>query len=398
MSGGSSRSAVSRSGWQAFRPGDNGRVDPRWRWLAAAWLIFLLTPVSACIDRTDGWATVAGVLLVVAFAAIYLSVLGMRHRGNRTLALAIPWVLLAIALVLLPLTGESGLTCFVFVAVSFLAVYPLVVSIPMTLLLVLLALVLPYRVPGWSRDGAGQALSILLAAAVVLAMVQLLRSNRALVHARQELAELAVVEERERFARDLHDILGHSLTVITKKAELARRLTPVDPERAAAEIADVERLAREALQDVRATVTGIRQVSLASELASARQALEAAGIRADLPYSVEDVPPQYRELFGWAVREAVTNVVRHSGATSCRITVHASTLEVVDDGRGPAPAGGASGAAGGHGLVGLSERVRAAGGTLRTGDAPAGGFRLWVGVPLLPSGADSLAPAEPAVP
>jgi len=242
-----------------------------------------------------------------------------------------------------------------------------------------------------------------LAAAVVLAMVQLLRSNRALVHARQELAELAVVEERERFARDLHDILGHSLTVITKKAELARRLTSVDPERAAAEIADVERLAREALQDVRATVTGIRVVSVGAELASAREALQAAGIRADLPYSVEEVPPQYRELFGWAVREAVTNVLRHSCATSCRVTLHAYTLEVVDDGRGPAKAEpGASGArtnAGtgrGHGLVGLGERVRAAGGTLRTGAAPGGGFRLWIGVPALAPANDMRTRVEPA--
>jgi two-component system sensor histidine kinase DesK len=389
---------VSRSGWQAFRPGDRGRVDPRWRWLAAAWLIFLITPLIASVDRTDGWATVAGVLLIVTFAAVYLSVLGMRHRGNRALAMVIPWVLLVIALALLPLTGESGLTCFVFVAVSFLAVYPVVPAIAATLALVVLAWVLPYRVHGWSRDGAGQALSILLAAAVVLAMVQLLRSNRALVQARQELADLAVVEERERFARDLHDILGHSLTVITKKAELARRLTAVDPERAAVEIADVERLAREALQDVRATVTGIREVSVASELASARQALQAAGISADLPYSVEDVPPKYRELFGWAVREAVTNVLRHSGATTCRITLHAYTLEVVDDGRGPSTPGS------GHGLVGLAERVRAAGGTLRTGEVPDGGFRLWIGVPVLASaeqvrrGTDAAQPAQPAVP
>jgi two-component system sensor histidine kinase DesK len=278
----------------------------------------------------------------------------------------------------------------------------------MTVALVLLAWVLPYRVHGWSRDGAQQALSILLAAAVVLAMVQLLRSNRALVHARQELAELAVVQERERFARDLHDILGHSLTVITKKAELAHRLTSVDPQRAAAEIADVERLAREALQDVRATVTGIRVVSVAGELASAREALQAVGIRADLPYSVEEVPPPYRELFGWAVREAVTNVLRHSGATSCRITVHAYTLEVVDDGRGPdrTRRGESDGRTGigtgaGHGLVGLAERVRAVGGTLRTGAAPGGGFRLWIGVPVLAAASGAPAqvdPAQPAVP
>ncbi len=373
-------SSISQRGWSPFIGSSNGRVGRRWRWLAAMWLVFLITPLAACVDRTDGWATVAGVLLLVCFGALYLVVLGLRRHSNRVLAMSLPWLLLGITLAVLPLTGESGLTCLVFVAVSFLAVYPLWAAIGMTVLLVLLALVLPYRVHGWSRDGAEQALSILLAAAVVLAMVQLLRSNRALVQAREDLAELAVVEERERFARDLHDILGHSLTVITKKAELARRLTSVDPDRAAAEIADVERLAREALADVRATVTGIREVSVGTELASAREALTAAGIRADLPYSVEDVPARYRELFGWAVREGVTNVLRHSGASSCRISVDDHSVEVLDDGRGPVVPGASVDGAG-HGLLGLRERVCAVGGSVRTGSAPGGGYGLWVEVP-----------------
>src|SRR6185503_2008874 len=106
-------------------------------------------------------------------------------------------------------------------------------------------------------------------------------------------------------------------------------------DRAAAEIADVERIARDALADVRATVAGYRAVSLANELSAARMALDAAGIEADLPTAVDNVPTERRELLGWAIREGVTNVVRHSGAEHCRVVVSGSGVEVVDDGRGP---------------------------------------------------------------
>ena len=135
---------------------------------------------------------------------------------------------------------------------------------------------------------------------------------RQLRSAQDELAGLAVAEERNRVARDMHDILGHSLTVIAVKAELAGRLITVAPERAAAEVAELEDLARGALADVRATVSGYRGVNISSELASARSALEAAGIEPQLPGAADEVPAKSRELFGWVLREAVTNVVRHS--------------------------------------------------------------------------------------
>ena len=153
-----------------------------------------------------------------------------------------------------------------------------------------------------------------------IAAIQQLRATQ------QELARLAVEDERSRVARDLHDILGHSLTVITVKAELAGRLVAADPARAAAEIADVEDLARGALADVRSTVSGFRGVSIATELAGARVALESAGIRASVPGTADVVPADARELFGWVVREGVTNVVRHSGATEATIRLAAETL------------------------------------------------------------------------
>ncbi|MEZ5097506.1 MAG: histidine kinase [Nocardioides sp.] len=131
----------------------------------------------------------------------------------------------------------------------------------------------------------------------------LMDRNQQLVYARQELAQRAVTEERSRFSRDLHDILGHTLTVVTVKAELAGRLLELDPERARAELADVERLSRDALADVRRAVGGYREPSLAAELVRAREALGSAGIADDLPTSVDDVPAELRELFAWTIRE-----------------------------------------------------------------------------------------------
>ncbi|NAZ82605.1 hypothetical protein GTR02_12320 [Kineococcus sp. R8] len=197
--------------------------------------------------------------------------------------------------------------------------------------------------------------------------------GRELAVAQQDLARLAVAEERGRFSRDLHDLLGHSLTVITLKAELAGRLLELDPARAATEVADVERLARTALADVRSALEGFREVTVATELAAAGQALAAAGVEAHLPGAVDEVAEETSELFGWVVREGVTNVVRHSGARHCWIELTASSVAVCDDGTGPRP-----GAGDGHGIGGLADRVQRAGGALTVGRSAQGGFRLGV--------------------
>jgi two-component system sensor histidine kinase DesK len=219
---------------------------------------------------------------------------------------------------------------------------------------------------------------LLLASFAAFGVSQVLQRNIELARAREQLVDLAVSQERERLARDVHDILGHSLTVITVKSELAGRLIETLPpapalDRVRAEVEDVERLAREALADVRATVAGQREVSLTGELASARQALAAAGIDAALPTAVDDVLARYRELFAWALREGVTNVVRHSGARWCGVLLAADRVEVRDDGRGP---GGAIGT--GTGLAGLRSRAQGAGARVETGRAPEGGFLLRV--------------------
>jgi two-component system sensor histidine kinase DesK len=186
----------------------------------------------------------------------------------------------------------------------------------------------------------------------------IMRSNLALAAARAEVARLAAENERSRIARDLHDLLGHSLTTITVKAGLARRLTERgDAERAATEITEVERLGRQTLGQVRSAVSGYRDVTLAGELASAREVLRAAGIEPMLPGAVDGVDADAAELLGWVLREAITNVVRHSRAARCTVTLGPRWIEVADDGRG-----GVVGS--GNGLIGLRERVAALGGTL----------------------------------
>jgi len=210
----------------------------------------------------------------------------------------------------------------------------------------------------------------------------------ALRAAREELARRAVAEERLRFARDLHDLLGHSLSLITLKNELAGKLLPGEPERAAKEIKEAEGVARRALREVREAVAGYRQPTLGEELIGAREMLAAAGIAGRIENGAGPLPRPVDALLAWAVREGVTNVIRHSRARHCTVRVARAdgsvTAEVADDGRGPPPAPGAvGGAAGGSGLAGLTERVAdVAGAAFEAGPLPGGGFRLRVSLPL----------------
>ncbi len=229
-----------------------------------------------------------------------------------------------------------------------------------------------FWVDGWSAHGNNFA--VLLAAAAVWSFRLAWQRQAKLMAAEQDLSELAVEEERARIARDLHDILGHSLTVISVKAELAERLFDDDPERAKAELEDLQRLSRDALADVRSTAQGIRGISLPGEIASARMALESAGIEPLLPTVADEVPSRWRELFAWTLREGVTNVIRHSEASTCEVELDADRIRVTDDGRGPCPDDGS-----GNGLEGLRQRARLAGATVTTSAGPGErGFSLTV--------------------
>jgi two-component system, NarL family, sensor histidine kinase DesK len=230
-------------------------------------------------------------------------------------------------------------------------------------------------------------LFIILVSVTVLcgAVVRMVDRNQELRAARDRVAALAAANERGRIARDLHDVLGHSLTTITVKAGLARRMleSAGATERALAEMREVRQLSLRALTDITATVSGERAASLAAELVGAKEALRSAGIATDFPLAVDDVAPAYQEAFAFALREGVTNVLRHStGATRCEVRLGGSWLEVRDDGD-PRPAAVASSRTlgGGNGLSGLSERLGGIGARLEAGPLPSQGFRLRVEVP-----------------
>lgn len=239
---------------------------------------------------------------------------------------------------------------------------------------------------GWFTGGVDHLLSLLGVGVVgfgAIAVSRLIVTNNELREAREEIARLAVAEERLRFARDLHDLVGHNLSLITLKSELAGRLVRSAPDRAEAEIGDVERVARKALDEVREVVAGYRQPTLADELDGARELLVAAGIGCQIERDAEPLPLSLDATLGWVVREGVTNVIRHSRARHCLIRIRHDgsviRVEVTDDGLG----GCAPSARGtGNGLVGLTERVAGYGGQFTVGPLAAGGFRLCAALPL----------------
>lgn len=193
------------------------------------------------------------------------------------------------------------------------------------------------------------------------------RIRRMLERSQTRVETLTVAAERARISRDLHDILGHSLTAITIKSSLAARLADTEPAAAKEQMTAVEAIARQALGDVRATVTGLTQVRLATEIASSRAVLLAAGIDAHTPLALPTLSDAVSELFGYVVRESITNVARHAQATRCVIEVDEHSVEVRDDGVGLGDRKS------GHGLTGLAERVAEAGGVLEISVAPGGG-------------------------
>ena len=201
--------------------------------------------------------------------------------------------------------------------------------------------------------------------------------------ANDEIEHLAKVAERERIARDLHDLLGHTLSLITLKAELARKLVDRDPQRAKQEMADVEQTSRAALADVREAISGYRGQGLAAELIRARQTLETAGITVDCAASEVPLSPAQESVLALSLREAVTNVVRHAQAQRCSVRLSRDeelcTLEIADNGLGAdAPEG--------NGLRGIRERLEAIGGSLQR--RTEAGTRLIIHLPLA-----SVAPA-----
>jgi two-component system sensor histidine kinase DesK len=221
---------------------------------------------------------------------------------------------------------------------------------------------------------------VLLAGAASSTYTTLLDTVAELRRTRQELARVAVAEERERFSRDLHDLLGHTLSVMVVKAQAVRRLAATDPDAVVGHAVDIEQIGRRALGDVRQAVDAMRAPTLADELGEVRRALDAAGIATTVEWPAHEPSGKADEVLAWALREAATNVMRHSGASACRIALvdrdGRLELTITDDGVGtptiPTVRLG--------GLAGLRDRLAAAGGD-RTVERPGAGFRLVASVP-----------------
>jgi two-component system, NarL family, sensor histidine kinase DesK len=222
-----------------------------------------------------------------------------------------------------------------------------------------------------------------VAGLAAMSVAQLLRSNAALADARESLARLAVQEERARFSRDLHDVLGHALSLVGVKVQLARRLMGVSQREADFELHEVEGLIRDALDATPEVAGGYRRPTIAGQLSGARAALAAAGIRLTIEGEAPLLAPGVEGAIAWVIREGATNVIRHSQARSCRIAFgrqrQAAVVEIVDDGRGPG-----DDASPGLGLHSLEERLKPFGGTVRWGAGTGGGYVLWAEVPSAP--------------
>jgi two-component system sensor histidine kinase DesK len=323
---------------------------------------------------------VLGLVLLAVLYVVYLA-LGplITPEGTRVTLLAIGAYWLATFL-LFPLIGVA--TIWVWLLIMPLAAFT---GLPTRYGAIVSALVVAAQLVGSATVGfaleSGTIFAPIVSAvlAATLLIVSLLStSNENLRLAHDEIARLAVVEERARFGRDLHDVLGHSLTVVAVKSELARRLVRIDAEKAEAEIADIETLARRALADLRTAVSNYREIDLDAELIAASTALAAAGIDAHLPESTSLADPKLQAVFAWVLREAVTNVIRHSSASSCWVTIARDRLTVADDGRGPDDAGTVALLGDGNGLRGLRERTAEVGAVLDIGRSSYGGFELTV--------------------
>jgi two-component system, NarL family, sensor histidine kinase DesK len=350
--------------------------DPKSRLLCiAAALVFLAFPLADVLSgRLATGSTAVAAAGLAAFAALYLRlfwIVPWVATERRAEGAALLGGLAALAIGLSITFGDGWLGLLIYLTVA------LALGLPTRAALVAIPAVVAAAVA--ITGDLGLAWQVVAFGVILVAVRRLMELVRELETARAQVAELAAAEERLRLSRDMHDLLGHNLSLIALKSELARKLLGHDPKRAESEVRDIESVARTSLQEARAAVRGLRTASLASELELARGSLRAAAIEAEV-HTTGPLPARVETLLGFVVREGVTNVIRHSGAGRCWIAVrrdHASAeLEVRDDG---APAGVANG---GSGLRGLRERMAEVGGTLEAEPAEEGGFRLLARVPI----------------
>jgi two-component system sensor histidine kinase DesK len=339
-------------------------------------LAFLVFPLSDLLSgRLSGGSEVVAAAGLVAFAALYLRlfwILPWVATDRRAEGSVLLGSLAALAIGLSIAFSDQWLGLLVYLGIAVALTLPTRLALP--------------GIAGAAAIGVAitgelnVAVQIVAFGLILVAVRRLMELVRELEATRAQVAELAASAERLRVSRDMHDLLGHNLSLIALKSELARRLLSRDPSAAEGEVRDIESVARTSLQEARAAVRGLRSASLASELDRARQALEAAGIEVEVR-TTGPLPARVETVLGFTAREGATNVIRHSHAGRCEIAVRrvgeVAELEVRDDGVG------ATGAVDqGSGLRGLAERMAEAGGSVDAAPAAGGGFRLIARVPI----------------
>ncbi|MGV0396182.1 sensor histidine kinase [Corynebacterium uberis] len=364
----------------------NTRLKGAWLreidWFSAAiagiWLV-MAPVISIAVARSaaPAWKVWWSALSVALFCVVYLAAFAFGATRPRRVPRHARWWVWWLALIAVAALSSVGVGFRVIYLSNFLVAFvafqaPFWWAVAGTAACMGLSLVISFA-HSWGETEPGSVLMGLAIPVILLVMGRLIVHQTRL----EELTrELELAQQREAMARDVHDLLGHSLTVINLKAELARRLLDMQHADAArGEVAAIAQLSRTALHEVRETVTGTRQPTLKAELAAARAAVQAAGVdvtvtdlrpHATPVLSSASGEPAAEGLLAWALRESVTNVVRHAHVRSCAITLGPGWIEIRDDGRGGAQVGA------GTGLAGLIARCDAAGATVRI-TSPAGG-------------------------
>jgi len=369
--------------------GDRPKLTPmanvdRWtrigRWFMAAWVLFPMPTAVAILASglnppdvavAFGFGVWGGV-----WAWIWLRAIGRDHTAEVVGLIAITVILTLFTLV----QPTPGGTFLVFSFIVAGACFPLRRALWVLGGLTLLQVVLAEIRLTDLASMLNSLINSILVGGVGIGLRLLWQAYTQLVAAREQLAQLAVAEERLRFSRDLHDLLGQSLSVMVLKSELVAKQLPDDAgETTRHEVRDIAQVARKSLNDVREAVEGYRLPTLQAEISSARTALRAAGIGLLVEDTVGTLPPEQDGVLAWCLREAVTNVVKHSSAKKCEVRLSADNgtarLDVKDDGRGTVSLNG------GRGLAGMRERVDLVGGTLEVESGDGGGLRLLVAVP-----------------
>lgn len=351
----------------------------RWfPWINLVWSVWLfVTPFYATEYYPDWlWPTLASY-------AVFLLLFHRFHYGRHRLPINLAIAALGFAL----LPYNPGSQSYIIYACAF---FPFCMGARKAMLAIV-ALLAAYAM-AWhaARIPMIYMSSGVIAGVVVglfnIGMRQKLRSEARLRLSHEEVRRLAALAERERIGRDLHDLLGHTLSLVALKSNLASRLIGHDPEAARKEMDDVSDVARDALSQVRRAVSGIRAAGLAAELASARLLLESDGVRFSYEMNEVALSAEQETVLALAVREAVTNIQRHARAAGASVSLHRAdqqvSLRIQDDGRGGAIVPG-------NGLCGMRERIESLGGRLRVDAAPGQGTRVEVTLPVVVGGGDS---------